>query len=126
MKITEDQLEIFSRVRELMKKYVPPFTVRINTSRSFDLWIEKEVEVAGKVRPEFYFGGVVIHAGHVGFYLMSIYIEPAEKEKIPQELLKMLTGKSCFRLKKLDAALEGHIETALDAAYNFYKRNNLC
>ncbi|MEI6766118.1 MAG: hypothetical protein WCM76_10785 [Bacteroidota bacterium] len=109
-----------------MKKYAPPFNIRMNTSRSFDLWIEKEIEVAGKIRPEFYFGGVVIHAGHVGFYLMSIYIEPAEKEKIPQELLKMLSGKSCFRIKKLDTHLEVQIETALSAAYNFYKRNNWC
>lgn len=122
----EQYLVIFSRIREMMKKYAPPFTVRLNTSRSFDLWIEKEVNVLGKTRPEFYFSGVIVHAGHVGLYLMSIYVEPSEKEKIGPELLKTLSGKSCFKIKKLDAVLEKQIEHALKSSFEYYKKNNLC
>jgi hypothetical protein len=122
----EQYLEIFSRIREIMKKYAPPFTIRLNTSRSFDLWIEKEVNVMGKTYPEFYFGGVIVHTGHVSLYMMSIYVDPSEKQKLGAELLKTLSGKSCFRIKKLDATLEKQIEEALKTAFGFYKKNKWC
>lgn len=52
---------------------------------------------------------------------MPIYVEPGLKKKLSPSLTKLLQGKTCFHIKKLDDDLLKHIETALDEGVNLYK-----
>jgi len=65
---------------------------------------------------------IILQKGYGGFYFMPIYIEPALKKKLPPPLAKLLQGKTCFHIKKLDDDLLKHIETALDEGVENYKR----
>jgi hypothetical protein len=52
---------------------------------------------------------------------MPVYAEPALIKFIAPDLLKLLKGKSCFHIKKLDDSLLGQIESALDIGFRMYK-----
>jgi hypothetical protein len=58
----------------------------------------------------------------VGFYLFSIYMDPSLKKRIPAPLLKLLKGKSCFNLKRVDDNLLADIKLAVDATIGDYRK----
>ncbi|TKC09350.1 DUF1801 domain-containing protein [Pedobacter frigoris] len=117
-----DFVEIFQTIRAVMQPYtVQGFTNRINSESDYDLWSEKLVVIEGKKRNEVYFAAVMIKKGHVGFYYMPVYMESEMKDVFDPELLKLLKGKSCFHIKKLDDALLMNIENALAAGFKLYK-----
>lgn len=118
-----DLIEIFQTIRAVLQPYTAlGFSNRINSESTFDLWSDKEVFFAGKKRNEVYFAAVMIRKAYVGFYFMPVYAEPEEMKKIfDPTLLKLLKGKSCFHVKKLDDELLAHIESALAEGYRLYK-----
>lgn len=117
-----DSIEIFQTIRAVLQPYATlGFSNRLNTETTYDLWSDKNVVIEGKKKNEVYFAAVMIHKGHVGFYYMPVYVEPEMKRIFDPSLLKLLKGKSCFHIKKLDDALLGHIEDALAEGYRSYK-----
>lgn len=117
-----DFVEIFQTIRAALQPYATlGFNNRINSETTYDLWSDKNVEIEGKKRNEVYFAAVTIHKGHVGFYFMPVYAEPEMKKVFDQSLLKLLKGKSCFHIKKLDDLLLSHLEEALANGYKLYK-----
>lgn len=97
---------------------------RIDTDTRYELWSEKELVADGRKRNDVYFAGLIIQSKYVGFYYMPVYIEPEMKTFFQQELLKMLKGKSCFHIKKLDGALEIQIAEALEKGYKLYEERD--
>jgi hypothetical protein len=119
-----DFIEIFQTIRASMQPYEAlGFNSRINSDTEYDLWSEKNVIVDGRKKNEIYFAGLKIHKSHVGFYFMPVYAQPEIKEIFHPDLLKLLEGLSCFRIKTLDEALMEHIADALDQGYKIYKKN---
>jgi len=117
-----DFIEIFQTIRAVLQPYAAlGFNNRINSETTYDLWSDTEVVVSGKKRNEMYFAAVTIHKGHVGLYYMPVYAEPEMKKVFDPALLKLLKGKSCFHIKKLDEPLLAHIEAALAEGYRLYK-----
>lgn len=120
--MSDELLAIFEKLKGLLKKHENPFVSKIDTVSRFDLWSEKEIVFAGKKRNEMYFAEVGIKSGYVGFYYMPIYLAPDElKKSLAPELLKLLKGKSCFHVKRLDDKLLGQIEDALNIGAKMYK-----
>lgn len=117
-----DFIEIFQTIRAVLQPYAAlGFNNRINSETTYDLWSDREVVIDGKSRHEIYFAAVMIHKGHVGFYYMPVYAEPDMKGVFDPALLKLLKGKSCFHIKKLDDVLLGYIEAALAEGFRLYK-----
>lgn len=122
MAVKTDFIEIFQTIRAVLQPYATlGFSNRINSEDTYDLWSDKNVEIDGRKRNEVYFAGLMIKKGHVGFYYMPVYAEPEMKKIFDPSLLKLLKGKSCFHIKKLDDELLGHIERALAEGYRLYK-----
>ena len=122
MLMKTDLIEIFQTIRAVMQPYtLEGFTNRINSESAYDLWSEKHVVVDGKKRTEIYFAGLMIKKGYVGFYYMPVYAQPEMAGVFDPELLKLLKGKSCFHIKKLDDVLLKHIENALAMGFKLYK-----
>lgn len=95
---------------------------KFDLDSKYDLWSRKTVIIAGRKRKEVYFAGLIIQSNYVGFYYMPVYMKTEMKQIFKPELLGLLKGKSCFHIKKLDAALEAQIKDALRKGYRLYKR----
>jgi hypothetical protein len=120
--MTKDLLEIYNRLKVLLKKYENPLVPKIDLDSKYDLWSVKDIIVEGKKKKEVWFAGLIIQSSYVGFYFMPIYADPEKmKEVFSPELLKLLKGKSCFHIKQLDEGLEKQVEDALEKGYALYK-----
>lgn len=117
-----DLLAIFHEVKKRLAVYSPPFQPRLNIEGRYDLWMDKDVFVAGRQRSELYFGAAIIQSSYVGFYLMSVYMSADILKIIPERLRKTLKGKSCFHITKLDDELLKEIEFALKKSFEYYKK----
>ncbi|MBI5267056.1 MAG: DUF1801 domain-containing protein [candidate division Zixibacteria bacterium] len=113
---------IFDDLKKLLKKYAPPMTAVSDFGGRYELVSKKAVVIAGRQRPEVYFAAAIIQGAYVGFYLMSIYADPALTKKMPADLMKTLKGKSCFHIKTLDAPLRKQIAEALKLSFEYYKK----
>ncbi|RZM22519.1 MAG: DUF1801 domain-containing protein [Pedobacter sp.] len=117
-----DFVEIFQTIRASLQPYATlGFSNRTNSETDYDLWSDKNVVIEGKQRHEVFFASVSIKKGHVGFYFMPVYSEPDMKDMFDANLLKLLKGKSCFHIKKLDDLLLSQIEGALAEGFKLYK-----
>ena len=113
---------IYDKLKPVLQQYESPFIPVFNLDSKYDLWSYKEdIEVNGKKRDELFFASLIIQSNYVGFYYMPIYVDKNLKESLDPELLKLLKGKSCFHIKKLDDKLEAQIEKALKIGFELYK-----
>lgn len=117
-----DLQSIFTTIKKELAAYHPPFQPKNNTERYYDLWSFKDLVIEGRERKEVFFAGTIIQKGYVGFYFMPVYAEPEIKALFKPELLKLLKGKSCFHVKKLDEELINQIMQALADGYKWYQQ----
>jgi hypothetical protein len=119
--------DVYDKLEALLKRYAPPFTIcptgKVGSKRSYGLWSQKEVEIAGRKLPQVYFACLIEQKDYVGFYYTPAYIEPKLKKDLSPALLKTLKGKTCFHIKSADAALLDDVKGALDVALKQYKKN---
>jgi hypothetical protein len=116
-----DLQTIFGTLKPLLQAYQPPLVPQNDTERYFDLWSLKPMVIDGRKRKEIFFAGLIIQKDYVGFYFMPIYAETDLKPVFKPELLRLLKGKSCFHIKKLDDELLRQIEAALKIGYELYQ-----
>jgi hypothetical protein len=119
--VNNDLIEIFNIIKNLMKKYENPLVPKMDMDSRYELWSVKNVVVEGRKRKEIYFAGIIIQSNYVGFYYMPVYVETDMKNIFETDLLKLLKGKSCFHIKKIDDVLEKQIAYALEQGYLLYK-----
>ena len=117
----QELVEIFNRLKSILKKYEGELKPKFDLDSKYDLWSFKGVEIAGRKRKEVSFATIIIQSKHVGLYYMPIYTDTELKEVFKPRLMKLLKGKSCFHIKKLDPELEEQIIEALDIGYELYK-----
>jgi hypothetical protein len=122
LKMEKDFINIFNRLKKVLKKFEDPLKPKFDLDSKYDLWSFKDLVIAGRKRKEVYFAGLIIQSKYVGLYYMPIYIDTFLKDVFKPELLKLLKGKSCFHIKQLDAGLEKQIEEALEKGYALYKK----
>jgi len=116
-------IPIFETLKKLLLPYVKgPIKLRGGEGGQMALVSEKEIEIAGRKRKELWFAAILIQKGYVGFYYMPVYVETDIKKIFQPELLKLLKGKSCFHIKKLDEDLIAQIKSALKLGYAMYKK----
>jgi hypothetical protein len=121
--MTQEKLvAIFARLKKILKRYEDPLKPKFDLDGKYDLWSFKDVEIAGRKRKEVYFAGLIIRSRWVGFYYMPIYTDADLADVFKPELLKLLKGKSCFRIRELDDELEAQIEDALEKGYELYRQ----
>ena len=116
-----DLQAIFDAIKPLLQAYQPPLVPKRDEAGYFDLWSLKPVVIDGRKKKEVYFAGLIIQKSYVGFYFMPIYAETDLKTVFKPELLKLLKGKSCFHVKKLDAELLRQIAAALKIGFELYQ-----
>jgi hypothetical protein len=91
--------------------------------KSFQLTVPKPVAIPdayGGKPVDLAMASAILQKDFVGFYLMCIYTNEAMKEKLSPALLKLLKGKTCFHIGKLDDNLRKDIEAALRLGTHTY------
>lgn len=117
----EKLVPLFESVKRLLTPYAAGLVSRRDEPGYYDLWSEKEVEVAGRARSEVFFAGLIIQKSYLGFYFMPVYTDADLSAVFGDELLSLKKGKSCFHIKELTPALEQQIEAALAEGYRLYE-----
>jgi hypothetical protein len=121
--MNEELIIIYNKLKKVWKKYEEKgLKAKWDLDSKYDLWSIKDVEIAGRNRKEVYFAGLIIQRNYVGFYFMPIYSDVKLKDVFSEDLLKLLKGKSCFHIKKMDKKLEKNIGKALDIGFKLYKK----
>lgn len=118
--MASDLLAIFDTLRRLIGKYEGPLTAKMDIQGRYDLWSIKDVVIDGRKKKEVAFASAIIQSSYVGFYFMPAYVENQMKLVFEPELLKLLKGKSCFHIRKMDDKLEGMIAKALEEGFRLY------
>lgn len=123
-----DLQAVFDALKPLLQAYAPPLTPRVDTPTRYELWSVKPLAeplvIEGRKRKEVFFASLIIQKSYVGFYFMPVYVETELKTVFQPELLRLLKGKSCFHIKKLDSALLGQIEAALKTGFELYQQRS--
>jgi hypothetical protein len=126
-KKASDLLEdVYEQVKKLLEGYAPPFKLRdlgVRNKKSAQLVVPKPVVISGAYggKPvDLQMAAVILQKGYVGFYVTTIYMNETAKKRFPR-LVKLLKGKTCFRLKKLDGGLTQDIESALELGAKTYR-----
>ena len=125
-KLTQQQLlDIFNALKAVMKPYEKgSIKARINIEGKYDLWSEKKgMQILGKTRDEMSFATIILQSNYVGFYYMPVYCEPEQiGARLDPVLMKMLKGKACFHIKKIDEGVVNMVKDAMMIGYDFYKK----
>lgn len=90
----------------------------------YQLWSQKAVAIDARPPKEVYFAGLIVQKGYVGLYDVPAYAQPDIEKLFAPELLRLLKGKSCFHVRRLDDALIGQIRDALDAGHRVCEERN--
>lgn len=118
-----DLVEIFQTIRANMQPYTANgFKACTNSETTYELMSEKIVEIEGRKREGVSFAAIKILKEKVVLYFMPAYVEEDLKSLIHPDLFKLLKGKSCFHIKKLDDTLMEQINDALIAGFTLYKQ----
>ncbi len=130
-----DLQPIFEQLKGILASYASRLEVRYDTPERYELWSDKEIEIPtgphgyGKAkgpdtptrtRKGVMFAAVIIQKRWVGFYFIPIYSDPEIEERLDPELLALLTGKSCFRVRELSEATGDSIAAALRIGWDVW------
>ena len=130
-KSNADSLEtVFKKLHRLLLAHIPPFKPggdeqgMFRGKKDFHLVVPKAVVVPGAYggKPtKLCMASFVMQKGYVGFYFMPIYMNATVQATLSPALLKLLKGKTCFHVKKLDATLLADIGAALTLGTKCYR-----
>jgi hypothetical protein len=118
---------VYAEVKEILARYAPPFKLcdmGVRNKLSAQLVVPNPVAIPGAYggKPvNVQMAAVILQKGYVGFYSMCIYMDGKGKKDISPALMKLLKGKSCFYIKKLDEGLKKDIEASLVVGTKAYR-----
>jgi hypothetical protein len=119
-----DTAKIHETLRQLLLEKTPPLKVKQNSEKGLELAGTKEA-MQGKQKVDgFYFASIVPKPKDVRLYFFPIYTDPQEFSLSP-ELRKMLKGKSCFHIKKLDENIIAEIKDMIEKGVKIYQDKDL-
>jgi hypothetical protein len=124
MNETKDISEIRTFIEGLLRSHCPPLLIRKEGELGLEAAGTKEA-MQGKQKVDgYYFASTVQKPKDLRFYFFALYTDP-ELFSISEELSKMLKGKTCFHLKKLNDALKQEISEIVLIAVKRYQEKDL-
>lgn len=116
-----DLLPLFGELKALLEPYAGRYAVRRDEPGHYELWSEKDVVIDGRKRRDVFFAGLIVQKSYVGFYYMPVYVDTGLVDVFGPELLALLKGKSCFRVRELTPTLRRQIRDALKKGHSLYR-----
>lgn len=116
--------EIQQTLKDLFSEHTPPLQVRQDEEKGFEVAGTKEAMQGKQKVSGYYFGSVVAKPKDIRLYFFPIYTDP-DAFSLSPDLKKMLKGKSCFHIKKLDDELISEIREMMGKAVGIYQEKDL-
>ena len=113
--------KIYDELIKIMSSVKKGFMVKEEKGKSYHLYGTKKVTIDGRDYDSMYFSSVLIMKNFVSFYYMPIYANTEMKNTIPENLKKLLKGKTCFHITKYDADIFKSIQELLKKGKAYYK-----
>lgn len=118
---------VYRQLRELFQEHAPPFklcTGQVRGKSDAHLVAPQPVVIpgsyGGKPRPVT-MASLILQKGYVGFHYVPVYMEPRLRAELSPKLVKLLKGKSCFHITKLDEGLRKDVEHALEQGRKYFQ-----
>src|SRR2546423_9952924 len=110
---------VFSKLKSILKPYVPKMVVVADTDENFYLDTHS---IHPKNKKPIFFGAVRKGKAYVSFYLMPVYVFPELLDAASPELKKRMQGKSCFNFKAVDEDLFDELIRITQRGFTCYKQ----
>ena len=121
---TEERLEIFNSIKEVLKEQCPPMKVSKEKEGVFELMGDKPVPYGSKkvMVPGLYFSSVVARKDMVSYYFFPIYYHSADYIDLIPTMSKFLKGKTCFNFKKSGQVNQKELRALLKKGVQAWKK----
>jgi len=124
----DDSLDsVYSAIEAALKRHAPPLRfadLGVRNKKSAQITVPKPVVIPGAYggKPVMHPLAAVIHQkGYVGFYFMCVHGNDKVRKQLSPAFLKLLKGKACFHVTRLDEGLRKDIATALKLGEQCYR-----
>ncbi len=119
-----DLTDIESHLRAALMGHCPPLRVAKKSEQGLEVCGTFPV-MQGKQKVDgHYFASIVPKPKDIRLYFFPIYTH-ADQFNLSPELRKMLKGKSCFHIRKLDDELSSEIASMIDLGIHLYRTDEL-
>ncbi len=112
--------ELFDRLATLLSRHRDGFELSTSEGK-VALSTTKPIVVDGKEHQGYYFAGIRENKNIVGFYFMPIYTIHELRSDVPESLIKILKGNTCFNVKKLTPEIESGLEELIKLGIDAYR-----
>lgn len=120
-------IPLFNELKSLLKPFAQKMAVRTDEPGRYELFFDRQFTTqsqrTGNVieKDGLDFVAILIQKNYVGLYFMPIYSHAHEFKNVPDDVMSMLKGKSCFHIKHLNPQLEEELRQMLNQGYALYK-----
>lgn len=124
--MADSRIENFKKIKKLIAEYVPPLKVLTDLDSRYETYFDKTYETqslrtGNKMKKDkLYFATLIIQKDYLGFYFMPIYSHPNIFKGVSGDVKKILKGKSCLHIKRLDEKIMSELKVLLDAGFKIY------
>lgn len=116
--------EIYQTLKQLLLEQVPPLQLKHKEDRTFEVTGTKPAMQGRQKVDGFYFTSLSPKPKDIRFYFFPLYTDP-DAFKLSDDLKKMLKGKTCFHIKKLDNDLITEIRAMIAKGVEIYRKKDL-
>lgn len=118
---SKDYSAAFAALRKVLARYA----AKMHVAKDNDSWYCLETKSFSNKGKRHGFAAVAIMKGHVGFYLMAIYMEPALTKPMSPELRRRQQGKCCFNFQRPDPELFKQLAQLTKSGYDYFEKKQL-
>jgi len=118
---------VYPILHKLLSAYAPPFKSVEGTVRGkkdLHLVTPKAIAISGiyenKPKPAG-MASIILQKEYRGFYYTPLYLSPGLKKNLSPSLTRLLKGKTCFHIKKVDGDLLQDLNAALQLGLSFFQ-----
>ncbi len=124
MSEVKDLQEVRNFIEGSLKAACPPLRVRKEGENGIEVCGTKET-MQGKQKVDgYYFASTVQKPKDIRLYFFPIYTDP-DLYQLSEELQKMLKGKSCFHIKRLNDSLKSELQEMIQKGIDRYTEKEL-
>ncbi len=124
MNETKDLTEIKAFLENSLESLGSPLRTRKKSAGGIEIAGSKRVMQGKQEVDGFYFASTVQKPKDIRLYFFPIYTDPA-LFSLSEDLQKMLKGKSCFHIKRLNEPLKDELKAMFAKAKKHYEEKDL-
>ena len=120
--MTDAKPIIFKKIRTILEGFESSTLKGRGNDKKYEMSGTKDIVYMNREFKGMFFAAVMIQKGFVSLHYFPIYCNPKLIAEVPDNLKKLLKGKSCFNIKKDDPEIYKSIKTLIKSGKAFYKK----